>query len=94
MTKIQKLVERFRTKLKDFRYAEVKKLLSHFNYAEVKKGKTSGARISFVEKDTKHVISFHKPHTSGQAVPRYELTLIEQALIDQKKIMPNKKINS
>ncbi|MFQ6613019.1 MAG: type II toxin-antitoxin system HicA family toxin [Fidelibacterota bacterium] len=77
-------------KPKDFRYSEVKKLLNYFNYSEVKKGKTSGSRVSFVENDTKHVIGLHKPHTSGAAVPRYELDQIEQALLDQKKLIPDK----
>jgi len=49
MTKIQKLLGRFCMKPTDFRYSEVKKLLNHFNYSEVKKGKTSGARVSFID---------------------------------------------
>ena len=41
------------------------KLLIGFGYTISTKGKTSGSRIRFINKETKSVIDMHKPHPSN-----------------------------
>ena len=41
------------------------KLLIGFGYTISNKGKTSGSRIRFINKETKSVIDMHKPHPSN-----------------------------
>ncbi|MCD4681248.1 MAG: type II toxin-antitoxin system HicA family toxin [Bacteroidales bacterium] len=65
MTKKDKLIERFLSNPKDFKYNELETLIEHFGYAEIKKGKTSGSRRAFVSENTKHIIRLHQPHKKG-----------------------------
>ncbi|MBR2289891.1 MAG: type II toxin-antitoxin system HicA family toxin [Clostridia bacterium] len=61
MSKIEKLIERLKSKPKDFTYDEMKTVLNYFGYYESNKGKTSGSSVSFInEKNDK--FDFHKPH--------------------------------
>ena len=41
------------------------KLLIGFGYSISNKGKTSGSRIRFINKETMSVIEMHKPHPSN-----------------------------
>lgn len=61
MSKIEKLIERFRFQPKDFTWDELVKVLAHFGYSEMKKGKTGGSRRKFVDSKN-NVINLHKPH--------------------------------
>ena len=66
MGKKDKLIERLRSKPKDFTFAETATLLEYLGYVRTDKGKTSGSRIAF--KNPQHkTIMLHKPH------PRKEL---------------------
>ena len=58
MSKVEKLIEKLKSKPKDFTWAELQKVLNHFGYEE-KVGK--GSRRKFMSKDGK-VISLHEPH--------------------------------
>ena len=58
MSKVEKLIEKLKSKPKDFTWAELQKVLSHFGYEE-KAGK--GSRRKFISTDGK-VISLHEPH--------------------------------
>ena len=82
MSKIEKLLKRFRIKPKDFKYSELKTLLSNFGYKEIKKGKTSGSRVSFYNENSSNLISLHKPHPK-EILKRYQLDLIEEELLKQ-----------
>ena len=62
MSTNEKLIERFRKQPKDFIYNEMVKLLVGLGYKESNKGKTSGSRVRFVNKELKSIIDFHKPH--------------------------------
>lgn len=84
MSKIEKLIERFLSKPKDFKYAEAKKLLKHFGYIEMTKGRTSGSRVAFVNLDLKRSILMHKPH-KGILKP-YQVAEIKTELINAGKI--------
>jgi len=79
MSKGEKILNRFLSKPKDFRWSELKRLLGGLGYKEVKTGKTSGSRVSFMEPESKHVISLHKPHPTP-VLKRYQLDEIESTL--------------
>jgi len=79
MTKQDKLLVRFLTKPRNFRFDEMKKLLQGFGYQESKQGKTSGSRIAFINKTTNHIIRIHKPHPA-KTMKRYQMDLIEEEL--------------
>lgn len=76
MGKIDKLLERFKSKPKDFTYDELKKVLNHFDYV-LSQG--SGSRIAFTNEKTGHKIKLHKPHP-GNILKRYQLDFIEAEL--------------
>lgn len=76
MTAIEKLINRFKKKPRDFSYTELKKLLKSFGYIE-KQG--AGSRVVFVNKETNHKIKLHKPHP-GSILKRYQLDLIDSIL--------------
>jgi hypothetical protein len=65
MSKIEKLLERFKSNSTDFTWDELVKVLNHFGYHEKSsKGKTGGSRTKFIN-DQKDIISLHKPHPSN-----------------------------
>ena len=72
MTQWEKLLQKLRTKPRDFRYDDVKKLLEGYNFVEVQKGKTSGSRVQFVRLPDGMPFAMHKPHTSGSALKAYQ----------------------
>lgn len=62
MSKKEKLLERLKTKPKDFTYDELKTLLKHLGFIEDYKGKTSGSRVVFYNRDANSKVEVHKPH--------------------------------
>ena len=52
MSKKEKLINRLKTKPKDFTYNEAKTLLESVGFTESNKGKTSGSRVVFIEHKT------------------------------------------
>jgi len=62
LSKIDKLIDRLKSRPKDFTWNELKKVLAHFGYEEIRqKGKSSGSRRKFINKEKK-IISLHEPH--------------------------------
>lgn len=61
MSKLEKEIKRLKSKPKDFTYDELKKILNNLGFYEDNKGKTSGSRVVFINKD-KMKIDLHKPH--------------------------------
>ncbi|HEO64839.1 MAG TPA: type II toxin-antitoxin system HicA family toxin [Spirochaetes bacterium] len=82
MSQYDKLLKRFLSSVKDFRYKELIKLLSGFGYIENTKGQTRGSRVSFKHKDLKTPIKLHKPHGS-KALKEYQISQIKDELIKQ-----------
>ena len=76
MSKIDKLIERFKTKPKDFNYSELKKMLNYFGY---NLSEATGSRVVFANNNRKHKIKLHKPHP-GNILKRYQLDLVEVEL--------------
>ncbi len=62
----EKLINRLKSRPKDFTFDEVESLLGYLDYRRSDKGKTSGSRVMFVS-DSHPPIMMHKPH------PRKEL---------------------
>lgn len=62
MTAKDKLIDRFKRLPKDFTFEEMVKLLGNFGFEKSNKGKTSGSRVRFINKESKSIIDMHKPH--------------------------------
>lgn len=62
MSKVDKLINRLKQRPKDFTYEEAKQLLENLGFYEYNKGKTSGSRVVFINKDMQVKIQLHKPH--------------------------------
>lgn len=61
MSKLEKEIERLKSKPKDYTYEEAKSLLNKLGFSEYNKGKTSGSRVRFINKNNVKV-DLHKPH--------------------------------
>lgn len=79
MSRKEKLIKRFLTLPSDFHYDEVVKLVRIYGYTEVKKGKTSGSRVKFINKENDTSIILHKPHPTG-IMKTYQLKQIKKVL--------------
>ena len=66
--KPEKLIERLKTKPKDFTYDEAKNILNNLGFYENNKGKTSGSRVEF-QNGLGIKIVLHKPHPSNIIKP-------------------------
>ena len=75
LSKVEKLIEKLKSRPKDFTWAELQKVLSHYGYVE-KAGK--GSRRKFINEDGK-VISLHEPHPA-KILKAYMIELIIEHL--------------
>jgi len=66
----EKLIERLKSKPKDFTFDDMETLLRFLSYQRTNKGRTSGSRVMFVS-DNHPLIMLHKPH------PRKELLMYQ-----------------
>ncbi len=64
----EKLIERLKSRPKDFTFDELQTLLNYFSYRRLDKGKTSGSRVIFI-KDNYPSIMMHKPHPRKELLP-------------------------
>jgi len=81
MSTKEKLTARFKTLPKDFLFDELVSLLSNLGFEVSNKGKTSGSRVRFVNKEKQLIIDIHKPHTSGAPIKEMALRDIYNKLI-------------
>ena len=56
----EKLIQRLKTKPKDFTFDEAEKLLGYLSYVRSNKGKTSGSRVMFISEEHEAIL-LHKP---------------------------------
>lgn len=70
MGKKEKLIERLKSKPKDFTFEEMQTLLEYLDYERSDKGRTSGSAVAFVA-NGRTPIMLHKPH------PRNELKMYQ-----------------
>ncbi len=73
----EKLIEKLKSKPKDFTFDEAERLLGYLGYARSDKGKTSGSRVKF-SGDGKPPILLHKPHPRKELLEYQVKQLIEQ----------------
>ena len=78
MSKKEKLIEKLKSKPKDFTYDELKSLLNYLEFYEYNKGKTSGSRIKFINKANVK-IDLHKPHPNNILKP-YQINDVIEVL--------------
>ncbi len=78
MSKLEKEIERLKSKPKDYTYEEAKSLLNKIGYIENNKGKTSGSRVRFRNKENVK-IDLHKPHPKNILKP-YQINDLIQIL--------------
>ena len=72
----EKLIQRLKSRPRDFTFNEAETLLGYLSYRRLDKGKTSGSRVAFVSDDHAPIL-LHKPH------PRKELLAYQiKQLID------------
>ena len=74
----EKLIERLTHLPKDFTFDEAERLLTLFGYTKSNKGKTSGSRVVFKDREG-HPIMLHKPHP-GNIVKMYALRQVLEEL--------------
>ena len=78
MGKREKLIERFLRQPKDFTFEEMVTLLGYYGFEKYEKGKTSGSRVMFKNKDSQ-AIMLHKPHP-GNIVKGYAMKQVMEYL--------------
>ena len=78
MSSKDKLIARFQSLPSDFTFDELERLLTILGYTKSNKGKTSGSRVIFKDKDG-HPIMLHKPHP-GNIVKLYALRQVLEEL--------------
>ena len=64
MSRLEKEIERLKSRPKDYTYDEAKSLLNELGFYENNKGRTSGSRVEFKDKLGRK-ITLHKPHPSN-----------------------------
>ncbi|WP_119343371.1 type II toxin-antitoxin system HicA family toxin [Facilibium subflavum] len=78
-SKKEKLINRLKSKPKDFKWSELKALLISLGYQEYNAGNTSGSRVRFCL-DGKHTIMLHKPHPTPVLKPYQVKQVLEQLI--------------
>ena len=84
MSRLEKEIERLKSKPKDYTYDEAKSLLNKLGFFENNKGKTSGSRVEFKDKYGRK-ITLHRPHPSNVIKP-YIITDLLNKLREWRKI--------
>jgi len=79
MSKKEKLLERLKTKPKDFTYDELRTLLLGLGFIEDNRGKTTGSAVQFASISINAVIKLHKPHP-GNILKTYQIRDITDKL--------------
>ncbi len=77
MSKKEKLLQRLKSRPKDFTFEEMRTLLEMLGYAMDNKGKTSGSRVKFTKNND--IVILHKPHL-GNIIPEYQIRQIIEKL--------------
>lgn len=78
MNQRKRLMERFKTKPKDFSWDELVRRLESLGYRQASSGKTTGSRCRFIH-ETAPTINLHRPHP-GKIVRAYALRNVLEAL--------------
>ena len=65
MGKKEKLIQRLKSRPKDFTFDEAETLLSFLSYSRSNKGRTSGSRVMFTSENHAAIL-LHKPHPGNE----------------------------
>ena len=65
MEQKEKLIQRLKSKPKDFTFQEAETLLGYLEYIRSNKGKTSGSRVVFESNEHGNIL-LHKPHPNNE----------------------------
>lgn len=84
MSKLEKEIEKLKSRQKDFTYDEAKRILNNFGFVEYNKGKTSESRVEFKD-NLNRKISLHKPHPSN-ILKEYQIKLLIKNLEEMEVI--------
>ena len=84
MSKLEKEIVRLKAKPKDYTYDEAKRLLNNLGFYEKNKGKTSGSRVAFINKDNAK-IDLHRPHP-GNILKTYQVNKLLKSLKELEEI--------
>ena len=76
MGKKEKLIQRLKSKPKDFTFDEAETLLGYLSYSKSNKGKTSGSRVAFTAENHAPIF-LHKPHPNNELKSYQVKQLIE-----------------
>lgn len=74
MSKVEKLIEKLKSKPKDFTWDEMIKVLNCFGFEQMAQGKTGGSRRKLMN-GNKQIISLHEPHPQ-KVLKWYQLDII------------------
>lgn len=77
MSRLEKEIERLKSKPKDYTYDEAKSLLNKLGFFENNKGKSSGSRVEFKDKYGRK-ITLHRPHPSNVIKPYMIIDLLNK----------------
>ena len=78
MSKLEKEIERLKSKPKDYTYDELKSLLNKLGFSEYNRGKTSGSGVKFMDLYDRK-IELHKPHPDN-IIKKYKIIDIVEKL--------------
>ena len=84
MSTKEKIIARFKSLPSDFTFEELERLLIIVGYERSNKGKTSGSRVIYKDKDG-HPIMIHRPHP-GNIIKGYAMKQILEELTLKHKI--------
>lgn len=79
MSRKGKLIKRLKSLTKDFTFDEMDTLLGLLSFEISNKGKTSGSRVEYYNKDLDKSIMLHKPHPEKE-LPEYAVKRIKNDL--------------
>ena len=72
----EKLIQKLRSRPKDFTFQEAETLLGYLTYQRFNKGKTSGSRVLFYSEGHAPIL-LHKPHPSKELLEYQVRQLLE-----------------
>ena len=82
MSKLTKLILRFKSLPKDFSWDELTKILISFGFIEIANNKTGGSRRKCYCKNKNIIINLHKPHPSPY-LKIYALKQVREKLLEE-----------
>ena len=72
----EKLIQRLKSKPRDFTFEDAETLLKYLNFIRSNKGKTSGSRVMFASKEHRCIL-LHKPHPQKELKAYQSKQLLE-----------------